>query len=95
MVLQKHAARILDVLLDLDKELHGFAAIKQAMIICQRKIHHWSDLNFAVDHNWAFLYCVQAQNSCLREVDDRSSHERAENPAVADCKGSARHVLDC
>ena len=37
---QQHFGRILNIFLDLDKELHGFSAVQKSMVICKGKVHH-------------------------------------------------------
>lgn len=37
---KQHAPRVLDVLFDLDQESDGLAAIQQAVIVGERKVHH-------------------------------------------------------
>lgn len=65
------------------------------MIISQRKVHHRSDLDFAVDGHGLVFDRVQAEDSGLREIDDGGAHEGAEDAAVADGEGAAGHVFDC
>ena len=40
MHLQKHAAWVLNVLLDLDQEGNGLTAIEETMIVGESEIHH-------------------------------------------------------
>ena len=42
---------IFDGLLHLDKEGDGFAAINDAVVVSQRKVHHQPDDNLAVNGN--------------------------------------------
>lgn len=92
--LQKHASGILNVLLHLDQELHRFSAVQQSVIVGESQVHHRPDLNLAVDGNGSLLDGMETKNGTLGEVDDGSTHERAENTTVADCEGTASHVLD-
>ena len=55
---------------------------------------YWSDLNFAIYGNWLVFDRMQTQHTSLRKIDDRSSHERAENASIADCEGTSSHVFD-
>lgn len=92
--LQQHSAGVFNILLDLHQELYGFSPIKKTMIICQSKVHHWSNHNLAIDDNWLLLNGVQSENSSLRKIDDRGAHQRAKNTTVADGEGTASHVFD-
>lgn len=92
--LQKHSPGIFDVLLDLDKELHGLPTIEKAVVVRQGQVHHGSNLDLAVDGNRTFLDGMEAKNSRLRQVDDGSAHERAEDTAVADGERTASHVFN-
>ena len=65
------------------------------MIICKGEEHHRSDLDFAVDGYRLVLDGVQAEDGGLWEVDDWSTHERAEDAAIADCERAAGHIFDC
>lgn len=62
---QKHLPGILDILLDLDQELHGFPTVQQSVIVCQGEIHHGSNLNLAVDRNGLVFDGVKAKHGTL------------------------------
>lgn len=65
------------------------------MIICQCKVHHRSDNNLTVYHDWLVLDCMKTEDSSLWKVDDWRTHEGAEYTTVADGESSSSHVLDC
>lgn len=92
--LQQHATGILDVLLDLDKELHCLPAVQQTVVVGQRQVHHRSDLNLSVDSNWLLLDGVKPQDSSLGKVDDGGTHQRTEDAAIADGECSSGHILN-
>jgi hypothetical protein len=94
-ILQKHPARILDVLLDLDQELHCLSAVKKTMIIGESQVHHGSDDNLSIDNNCLVVDGMQSKNCSLRKVDDWGSHQRAEDSSITDGEGSTSHILDC
>ena len=74
-ILQKHPARILDVLLDFHQELHSLSAVEQTMVIGESQVHHGSDDDLAIDNNWFIVDCMQPENSSLGKVDDWGSHQ--------------------
>jgi hypothetical protein len=92
--LQEHLPGVLNVLLDLDQERDSFPAVEQSMIVCERKVHHRPDFDFSVNSNGLVFDSVQTKNSGLREVNDRSTHQTAEDPAVGDGEGTTGHVLN-
>jgi len=92
--LQKHTSRILDVLLNLDQELHSLPAVKKTMVICERQVHHWANHNLAIDYNWLVLDGMQSKNSSLGQVDDWSPHQRTEDTTIADGEGATGHILN-
>ena len=92
--LQQHATGILDELLDLDEELHCLPAIQQTVVVGQCQVHHRPDLNLSVDGDWLILDGVKTQDSSLGKVDDRGTHQRTENAAVADGECSTGHILN-
>lgn len=94
MDLQQHAARILNVLLDLYKELHSLPAIQQAMVIGQSQVHHWPDLNLSVDGNRRILDGMQTQHGSLRQIDDRGTHQGTKDTAIANSESTSSHILD-
>jgi len=63
---QQHFGRILNIFLDLDKELHGFSAVQKSMVICKGEVHHRSDLNLAIHSHWSVHDRMQPKHSCLR-----------------------------
>ena len=73
--LQKHSARILDVLLNLNQELDRLSTVKKTMIIGESQVHHGSDDDLSVDNNWLIVDGMQSKNCSLRKVDDWSSHQ--------------------
>src|SRR5688572_17294195 len=93
-VLQKHAPGVLNVLLDLDKELGGLPSIEKTVVIGECNIHHGADLDLAVNSHGTLLDGVQAEDCTLREVDDGGAHHGSKDSTVADREGTARHVLD-
>lgn len=93
-LLQEHSPGVFNVLLDLDKELHGFPSIEQTVVICKRQIHHRANLHFSVDNHGAILDGVETQDGTLGQVDDGGSHQRAKDTAVADSKCAASHILN-
>lgn len=92
--LQKHLTGILNVLLYLDQELHGLSAVKKTMVIGKCQVHHGTDLNLAIDDNWALLSGMKTKHGALGKVDDGGAHEGTEDTTVADGEGAASHVLN-
>lgn len=92
--LQKHPSGVLDEVLDLDQELHGFPAIQQAMVVGQGQVHHGADHDLAVDDDGLVLDGVKPEDGGLREVDNGGAHEGTEDAAVADGEGATGHILD-
>jgi hypothetical protein len=64
------------------------------MVICQSKIHHRAYHNLTVDNHWFVFDSMESKNSGLRKVNDRSTHQGTEDPAIADGKSTTGHVLD-
>ena len=93
--LQEHASRILDILLNLHQKLNGFSAIQETVVVCQGQVHHRADNNLAVHNDWLILDSMEPKNSCLRKVDDWSTHQRAEDSTVADGESTTGHILNC
>jgi hypothetical protein len=91
---EKHLARVLNVLLDLDQELDSFPSIQQTVVVGKGQVHHGTNLHLAVDGNGAFLDGVEAEHGGLRQVDDGSAHQGTKDAAVADGEGTTGHVLD-
>lgn len=64
------------------------------MVICERQVHHWTNLDLAVNRDCAVEDGVETDDGGLRWVDDWCRHEGTEDTAVADGEGSASKVLD-
>jgi hypothetical protein len=94
MTLQEHPPWVLDVILDLNQKLHRFPTVQQAVVIGQSQVHHRTNHNLPVDDNCLLLNGVQAEYGRLGKVDDRRTHERAEDSAVADGESTTGHVFD-
>ena len=92
--LQEHAPGVLNVLLHLHQELHSFPAIQQPVVVCKGQVHHWADLNLAIDGNRSLLDGVEAKHGALGEVDNGGAHERAKDTTVADGESTTGHILD-
>lgn len=91
---KQHLPRVLDKLLDANKESNGFPAIQQTVVVGQGKVHHRTDLDLAVDDDGLVLDGVETEDGGLGQVDDGSAHEGAKDAAVADGEGAAGHVFD-
>lgn len=92
--LKKHLPGVLDVLLHLDEELNSLPAIKQSVVVGESQVHHRANLDLSVDSDGALLDSMETQNCALGKVDDRSTHQGAEDAAVADGESAASHVLN-
>jgi len=53
--LQQHLPRVLNVLLDLYQKGNGFPTVEQSVVVCERKVHHGSNLHLSVDRNRLLL----------------------------------------
>jgi len=91
---QKHLLWVLDVLLDLDEEGDSFPAIEKTVIVCEREVHHRSNLDLAVDSDWLVLDGVKTEDSGLRKIDDRGTEHGAEDTTVGDGECATGHVLN-
>ena len=69
--LQQHAARVLDVLLDLDKESDGLPTIEESVVVGESDNHDGSDDDLAVDDDRLVLDGMHTEDGGLRKVDDR------------------------
>ncbi len=93
-VSEKHLARILNVLLDLDQELDGLPAVQQTVVVREGEVHHGTDLDLTVDSNGTVLGGVEAEDGRLGKVDDGGTHQGAKDAAVADGESAASHIFD-
>jgi hypothetical protein len=107
---EEHLARVLDKLLNLNEEGNSLPSVEQSVVICQGEVHHLESISTAMIQDWVethrsdldlsiyddglVLDGMQTEHGCLGQVDDRCTHERTENSAVADSEGSTSHVLD-
>ena len=53
-----------------------------------------SYLDLSVDSNRSVLGRMQTEHSCLRQVDDWSTHHGAENATIADGEGASSHIFN-
>src|SRR4029079_11752455 len=91
---EQQPGRILEGILDGDQELHGLAAVDDAVIVGQRDVHHGPHHDLAIDHHRAFLGRVHPENSAWRHVDGGRGQQRAECAAVGDGERAAGELLD-
>src|SRR5690349_8041485 len=74
--IQQEALRVFDAFLQADEEGDRFLAVDDPMIIAERQIHHWADLDLAVHHDRTVLSLVHAQDRGLRRIQDRGGQQR-------------------
>src|SRR5271165_3309895 len=89
---EQEPRRVLDLLLHLDEERHGLAAVDDAVVVGQRGVHHGPDDDLAAHGHGPVLDRVQAQDGALGGVDDRRRQEGAEGAPVRDREDAALEV---
>src|SRR4051812_38608370 len=84
--------RILDQLLDLHQELHGFRSVDDAVVVGEGDIHHRANHYLTAERHRAILDRVKAEDADLRRVEDWRAEERAEDAAVGDGERAALEI---
>lgn len=72
---QQQAARVLNVVLDLDQKGDSLLAVKQTVVVGQSNNHDRADLDLSVDSDGLLLNGVKTEDSSLGEVDDGGTEE--------------------
>ena len=65
------------------------------MVVREGEVHHGTDLNLAIDGDWAVFDGMKTKHCSLRQVDNWGAHHRTENATIADGEGTASHIFDC
>src|SRR5271157_3439961 len=74
---QKEARGILDLLLHLDEERHGLAAVDDAVVVGQGDVHHGPDDDLAAYGDRPVLDRMHPKDGALGRVDDRGGEQGA------------------
>lgn len=92
--INEQAARILNNILDAFQEGDSFAPVNQAVVVCERNVHHRSRHNLPVDNCRPLVDGVHAEDGRLWGVDDGRGQQGAVHASVGDGEGAACHVID-
>src|SRR5262245_14807243 len=92
--LDHECRRLLDELFDPDEESDGFAAVDDAVIVCEGRVHHGAKNDLTAHANRTLLDRVQAEDANLRWVEDRRAHERSKDAAVRDAERATAQVFE-
>ena len=93
LAFQQKRFRVFDQLLHPHQELHGLAAVHDAVIVAESDVHHRPDHHLPVLRDGPFLDLVHAEDADLGRVDDGRAEQRAEDAAVGDGEGAATQIL--